>query len=158
MPEREKPLPELRDALRAATAKVEPAHIWAPEGTGSRMEDIWQPLLAIARAAGPVWEQRAVDAINDLRATWEMPEPPAFALLRRVAGAVRLWKDPTISREELWNRLPAAARPKTQPDMTKQLRQAGLKIGTVRRGEDVKRGYRVDVIQEAASKLPVPAE
>jgi hypothetical protein len=121
------------------------------------MEDVWQPLLATARAAGPVWEKRAEDGLNALRAGWERPDPPAFALLRRAAAAVRQWPHPQVFRDELWNRL-GADKPRTGPDQTRMLTAAGLKIQSVRRGEKTGRGYYIEDIQAAAARLPVLAE
>ena len=66
------------------------------------------------------------------------------------------WQHPAIFRGELHNRLNAAGHPiASEKKMVQLLTSAGLKIGSARRGELVKKGYYVERIQEAAERLPV---
>ena len=56
---------ELRRALQGGESGT---YTKAPEGIPSRMEDVWQPMLAVANAAGEAWTNRAVEALVDLSA------------------------------------------------------------------------------------------
>jgi hypothetical protein len=77
-----------------------------PDTLSSRQEDIWEPLLSLARAVGPTWWERASAAaielcrsevalslgeelLNDLRDLWEEHGWPDFVSSRDIIGGPR---------------------------------------------------------------------
>ena len=154
--ERQKPLPPMREELQAAMAGVQRVYTKAPEGTPSRTEDIWQPLLAIARAAGARWTARAVATLEEMNAAVEKSEPVAFRLLHQAAESLGQgkWLETTIGRTELWERLRGeAGLEMTEFGMRDALAKAGVKIGVVKRGGKSVKGYMVRRILNAARRL-----
>jgi hypothetical protein len=90
MPERMKPLPsDFSERLKEWAKPIECIYTEAPEGTDSRTEDLWQPLLAVAKHAGPAWEERAVAAMTIFSDPGEKPEGKEVKLLRRVVTATK---------------------------------------------------------------------
>jgi len=77
-------LPDLRESLIAWTKEIQPTYIQCPDGTESRVEDMWQPLLNIARLGGSKWEQRALEALIDLHNEDDRNVPDEVVLLKRV--------------------------------------------------------------------------
>jgi hypothetical protein len=77
---------QLRDRLVAWIAAVKPtlADAWPtlPDGVEDRSADIWEPLLAIADAAGGSWPQRArVSAVSFVTHFRRTPQSPGIRLL-----------------------------------------------------------------------------
>lgn len=62
------------DHIETLRAGVDPERI--PEELSDRAQDIWEPLLAIADAAGGEWPRRAREAAIELAKTTEADEPP----------------------------------------------------------------------------------
>ena len=154
MAERKLPLPHVRSLLHSALCTVPAVYTKAPAGTPSRMEDIWQPLLAIARVAGPGWKTRAEATMVEMAAALETPEPRAFKLVRQAAEAVAKLEQLNISRADLWKRLGGWEKLHMDEQKMRELLQAGgLKIKTVKIHHKPMRGYAIRDIRNAAARL-----
>lgn len=112
--ERDRQMPErlrsydfeaLRYRLETWAAGVKAGYIKTPKGTPSRIEDIWQPLLAAAAHAGGRWMQRAFEAIAELAGAEEREEAREIRLLRQVMQACRKLPGVGITSPELDQRL-----------------------------------------------------
>ena len=133
--ERDKPLhkSDIRAALKQALATVQRSRIKS-QAKDTRMDDVWQPLLAIANAAGDAWAARAAEALTILSTAWEQPDPPAFRILRKVADVTRegLWPHANIDRKQLFKRAGFTHSPATEKQMVEHLAFYQVRIKTVR--------------------------
>ena len=156
-PKEKLPLPHVRSLLHSALpARFLPYYTKAPAGAPSRMEDIWQPLLAVARVAGPGLEDAGAEAtMVEMAAALEAPEPRAFKLVRTggrgrgQAGAAE--RQPGSSSGSAW-----AAGKSCRMDeqkMRELLQAGGLKIKTVKIHHKPMRGYAIRDIRNAAARL-----
>ena len=152
MRERKKPLSKrrIRDKVRVWLKPLQHAYTKAPKGTPSRTEDIWQPLLAVAKLAGPKWVERAFAAMASLEVPHEAVEPKEVQFLRRVALATRDRKEKGITAVELDRKL--GVENPTQRGIW--MREVGLKSRKRiwRKGEAQVPGYELAAIREAAKR------
>jgi hypothetical protein len=128
-----------------------------PVGIEDRNADLWEPLLAIADAAGGNWPERARDAANQLVGAAKEAEPSLgirlLADLKAVFDTSTLDALPTatiLSRlidlpESPWGDL--RGKPITDRVLANRLRQYGIKSTTIRVGDSTPKGYaRADLI------------
>lgn len=102
MEARMKEPPHLYDAFNGwfdGSWKVQ--YIEAPKGTDSRVEDMWQPLLNVARHAGPAWEKRARDALVELHDEDGPEMTQELRLIKLIYERTRNWKRKDITNAEL---------------------------------------------------------
>lgn len=144
----------LRDML-AAWARAVADRLAAipemPEGVTDRAADIWEPLLAVADAAGGEWPERARAAAVALLAQKREREPSLgirlLADIRSIFEAMQVEALPTATLlEQLW-RLEEApwsnlrGRPLDACELAKRLREYGIAPKTIRVGKTTLRGY-----------------
>ena len=123
-----------------------------PDELDDRAQDIWEPLLAIADAAGGAWPQRAraaALALNDRRA--DSTEPAAIELLADIRrlfeadGQDRMFSTVIVEKlnaldEAQWAGWHRGAGFRTY-DLARLLRDFGVRSKNVRIGDEVKKGY-----------------
>jgi hypothetical protein len=120
-----------------------------PDEVQDRDADIWEPLIAIADAAGHDWPTRARKAAVALIAASKDVEPSLGILLlnhtRTVFGvAEKLTTDVILKRlhelpEAPWNNL--KGKPLDDRGLARRLREYGIKPKTIRMGGATQRGY-----------------
>jgi hypothetical protein len=138
-----------------------------PDGIEDRPADVWEPLIAIGDAAGPVWSDRlrtAAVVLNGQRA--ERDPSLGMQLLRDVRDVFhRLGVDriPSVdlARELVdiegapWSDL--RGKPIDAPGVAKRLRQYQVRPAVHRFGEDTARGYLVEDFYDVWRRyLPPP--
>lgn len=153
--ERGKPLPsDLTERLAGWAAAVQNTSIRAPKGTESRTEDLWQPLLNVARLAGPEWEEKALQAIVAFNDPTARPEGKEVRLLRRVVDAVQGMEGQGIYSTLLDLKLSVAEGAELTPVARGlMLKRVGLeaKSRIWETGKKQAKGYAFDDIQRAAA-------
>jgi len=129
------------------------------QGLNDRANDCWEPLLAIAEAAGGEWPRLARQAAIVLHGLeGEAPSVGAELLadIKEVFDSKRASKvfsaellDALLQDEEApwatWNR----GKPMSPRQLSAKLSDFGIKSTTVRAGFDVKKGYRLDQFADA---------
>jgi hypothetical protein len=159
MPERLKPFDHeafrlrMRRWLRGAKAE----YIKAPKGTDSRTEDIWQPLMVVAKHAGGDWPERARQAMAELQAQQDTKEDETKEqkLLRRVVGVCRGRTGKGIASTELDALI--GVNEDTTPNKVQRgiwLRNLGLKSRnlTWTKGGPQVPGYAFEDVQQVAKR------
>ena len=139
-------LPDLRAKLAAWTKELQPVYIPSPDGIESRVEDMWQPLLNVARFGGPDWEKRALEAIIDIHGDDERSTPEAVDLLKRVHELTCGLAASTISGPDMDKLLGAGL------VYMYEARQRGkllASLGVKTYKSDGQRKYRLEDIKEA---------
>jgi hypothetical protein len=133
---------------RLELSGVEPA---IPDELGDREADGWEPLLAIADAAGESWPARARQAATALHAAAAGDDDSWGITLLGDARSVfseghvdRLWTAPLIDalatiEESPWGDI--RGKPLSPTYMAKLLRPFGIRPRPVRVGTEVQRGY-----------------
>lgn len=162
-------LGEIKDRLAAWAKKnigdlalAEPA---MPPGITDRPADVWEPLLAIADAAGGEWPDRARAACLELNAARAAADPSLgvrlLTDLRDVfANTDRLWTEDVLTilnkmDEAPWGDL--RGKPLDARGLARRLRRYDVRPVDVRIGDTVKKGYRTEDLHDAwARYLPVP--
>lgn len=146
-----------------AVAAARPAII---EGLNDRANDCWEPLLAIAEAAGGAWPHRARSAAIALHGLEEDTPTIGAELLADIRdvfdrlGGDAVFGDTLIAeliRDEdrpwsAWNRVA----PMRRNQMVKKLGEYGITSGTVRVGAATKKGFRRDQFVEAWERYAAP--
>ncbi|QSY50183.1 MULTISPECIES: DUF3631 domain-containing protein [Streptomyces] len=171
----------LRDRLAewAATVHNQIAEAWPemPEGVSDRPADVWEPLLAVADAAGSHWPKRARAACVELiKAAGEGSEASLGVRLltdlrdRVFCGADRM---PTAAILEVllglddapWGDMNDDGKPLTARGLSKLLSQyvrpdnTSIKPRGIRVGSGTPKGYYADDLADAwARYCPPPAE
>ena len=115
-----------------------------PDELGDRAQDNWEPLLAIATCAGPVWLQRATAAALRMSAASESMSSTGNDLLADIKDVFDNMGANKISTVELLERLTGdeekswatynRGKPMTPRQLAKQLEIYGIKSKTVRMG------------------------
>jgi hypothetical protein len=160
----------IRDRLAAwATTVVDRlTDAWPamPEGINDRDADVWEPLLAVADAAGGDWPERARVASVALVALSKR-ETPSLGIrllsdLRHVFGA----NDDYLSTEVIINKLISIdespwsdirGKPLDSRGLSSRLRRYDIKSKVVRIGGSTPRGYaRADFLDAWKRYLPAP--
>lgn len=163
---------ELRDALAAwADTVVETVSAAWPEmpaGIEDRDSDVWEPLLAVADAAGGDWPERARVAAVALVADSKESTPSLgirlLADLREVFGNVDAMGTEDILRElqgldeAPWGEL-VGGKPLNARGLARRLSEYGVKSKTVRIGDATPKGYVREDLWDAWSRyLPSPPQ
>ncbi len=173
---------KLRDRLEAwaATVAEELEDAWPkmPEGVTDRAADVWEPLLAIADAAGGDWPERVrVAAVALVTASAERPATLGIRLLadlrrvflrRDVDGVTvtpaeyerHVFTQTIIDHlcalsESPWADL--RGKPIDANRLSRMLKDYGVRSKTVRVGEDVGRGYSSEDLHDPWGRY-LPAE
>jgi hypothetical protein len=141
------PLPDLRDKLGAWTKEIQPIYIPSPEETESRVEDMWQPLLNVARLGGPEWEKRALGALIDIHSDEDRDDPEAVELLRRVYDLTHGLASDTISGPDLDRLLQGGSIILKSEATQRGSLLVSLGVRTYKSGDQ--RKYRLEDIKEA---------
>ncbi|MCW5634725.1 MAG: DUF3631 domain-containing protein [Rubrivivax sp.] len=135
------------DSVRAAMAEALPT---MPPGVCDRDADVWEPLLAVADAAGGDWPQRARVAAVALVAAAKAGTPSLGVRLladlrtvfgdREVMSTVEILKDLCAIEESPWADLKGKAL--DARGLSNRLKAYGVSPTTVRIGEHTPKGYR----------------
>jgi len=158
---------ELRDQLAAwiSVARADLQDAWPdlPEGIEDRNADVWEPLLAIADAAGGHWPQRARDAalafVADAQTSAGGFGVQLLADLRTVFGIESAMTTEAIIEalcaldESPWNDIRGKAL--DARSLSRRLSKYGIKPKVLRRGDKTHRGYdRADLHDSWLRYLP----
>lgn len=153
------------DTVREAVADAWPT---MPVGIEDRDSDVWEPLLAVADAAGGDWPDRArvaaVTLVSESKASTPSLGVRLLADLRDVFGDRN-----AISTEDILARLQrldeapwgelVAGKPLNARGLARRLGEYGIKSKTVRIGEATHKGYRREDLSDAWSRyLPLPPQ
>jgi hypothetical protein len=140
-----------------------------PDGLSDRAEDVWEPLIAVADAAGGDWPGRARAAAKVLAAEADDSAADESLAMRLLADLRTVFKDvpdgklPTAAvlggllglEESPWNGLGRPPKPLDAAGLARRLRAFGVRPGVVRIGEKTARGYaRQDLEDKWARYLP----
>lgn len=163
---------KLRDRLAAWSRVVEPTigNPWSqmPTGIEDRDADVWEPLLAVADAAGGEWPERARSAAVEL-VGYAKNETPSLGV-RLLADLRTVFHDlDHIASETLVYKLNALeeapwaeisyGKPLNVRGLSQRLRPFGVKPCTIRLGDKTPKGYRrVDLADAWSRYLPSPPE
>lgn len=131
-----------------------------PDALNDRAQDNWEPLLAIAACAGPVWLERATAAALKFSASGESLMSTANELLADIKEVFDGEKVKSVRTVDLLEKLTADAdkgwatynrgKPMTPRQLAKQLAAYGIKPKTVRQGKkDTPKGYEVAQFEDA---------
>lgn len=159
--------PMLWEQLRSRLARfaldncetIERARPTPITGLNDRANDAWEPLLAIAEAAGEHWPKSARNAAITLHGLeGEAPSIGAELLadVKAVFDAKKASKifsadllEALVADEEApwatWNR----GKPISPRQLSAKLADFGIKSGTVRQGFETKKGYSLDQFRDA---------
>jgi Protein of unknown function (DUF3631) len=147
--------------------KLEPP---LPEELDDRAQEICEPLLAVAEAAGGDWPKRARKAVIALAgaSTREDSESLGIRLLRDIRGVFEKRKADQLPTAELLKFLHAAeeapwgslgGEPLDARDLAGMLKPYGIKPGKLRVGDHTPRGYRRANFEDAWTRYaPAPPE
>jgi hypothetical protein len=139
-----------------------------PEGLADRAADVWEPLLAVADAAGGDWPARARVAAVALVAAKAEKEPSLgvrlLADIRAIFDQERREALPTAVLLERLHRIEEApwgdirGKPLDARGLARRLAAYGIRAKTIRVGSDTPRGYERTAFEDAwARYLPTPA-
>lgn len=155
-----------QDALKRAKAILEEWSIDAAETLQTaipdcpvkdRDADVWEPLLAIAELAGDVWAKRARTACEELTSSVETLTPG----MQLLTDLRTVWDGPVMFTADILPALYALPESKwTRTDarsFAAMLRNYDVSPTTVRQGERVAKGYKVEDLQAAWEKFDVTA-
>ena len=130
-----------------------------PDFLSNRAADNWEPLIAIAAAAGGDWLIRANDAAQALTGTSATSDSVGIELLRGIREAFDAEAHDRLPTARLIERLVAddtarwtafsRGRPITSAQIAKLLGRYGITPGTVRIGSTTAKGYRREQFDEA---------
>lgn len=148
-----------------------------PDALGDRAQDSWEPLLAIATAAGPEWLERATRAALTLSVSSEALGSTGNDLLADIRTLLAEWTKPTIPTVELLEKLLGdpdmgwdtynRGKPITPRQLAKLLDAYGIKPKTVRQPKSpihptgsTPKGYEVGDFKDAFTRYlkPEPEE
>lgn len=126
-----------------------------------RAADVWEPLFAIAEVAGGPWPQRVNRACLELNKAEDEKADAGQELLTDIH---RVFGDsPALFTRELLTALYDDADSVWTPELidsrklSKALAEYGIAPTTVRRGEEILKGYKRDAFHAAWSKIGVTA-
>ncbi|HEV2394925.1 MAG TPA: DUF3631 domain-containing protein [Verrucomicrobiae bacterium] len=145
-------------------AKAEPQ---IPKGLTNRAADIWEPLLALADAAGGRWPEMAREAAKGLTARAQGHSPAGSLLLDIFFVFILGHKERVFSRdvvtaltacdERPWAEL-RKGKPITEAWLARQLRPYGITPRTMRIGTEVAKGYVQEEMMETFRRYIPKAE
>jgi len=152
---------------RTIVASVTAAWPTMPAGIEDRDSDIWEPLLAVADAAGGTWPERArVSAVTHV--TDSKAGTPSLGIrlladlkdvfsLREVMSSEEVLSTLHDIDEAPWNEI-ARGKPLNARGLAQRLKQYGVSSRTVRIGATTAKGYRREDLHDAWTRyLPTPA-
>jgi hypothetical protein len=160
----------IRDRLAtwARTMEASLSNAWPvmPEGIVDRDSDVWEPLLAVADAAGGDWPTRArCSAVALVAASRESVPSLGVRLLsdlRTVFGEKSAMATDNILaalnalEEAPWGEI-LKGKPLNALALAQRLRQYGVSSKNVREGERVVKGYTADDLADAWSRYLPPS-
>lgn len=134
-----------------------------PDALDDRAQDNWEPLLAIAACAGPVWVQRATDAALKMSAVNSASSSTGNELLGDIKDVFDGMVVTRIRTVDLLEKLTGdvdkgwatynRGKPMTPRQLAKQLEVYGIKSKTVRMGQrDTPKGYDTAQFADAFSR------
>lgn len=124
-----------------------------------RAADVWEPLFAIAEIAGGPWPQRVTRACLDLTRDPDETADAGQELLRDIHRA--FGNNPALFTRELLLALYEDTQSVWTPELldsrklAKALSEYGITPTTVRRGDEILKGYKADSFREQWTKLGV---
>ena len=138
-----------------------------PNELSDRAQDNWEPLLAIAACAGPLWLQRATDAALNMSAASDAVASTGNELLADIKEVFEAMAATRISTVDLLAKLTddeekswAAynrGKPMTPRQLAKQLEVYGIKSKTVRMGpKSTPKGYEHAQFEDAFRRYLKP--
>lgn len=147
---------------RFAIDNRDAVHIARPteiDGLNDRANDCWEPLLAVAEAAGGDWPRLARLAAVTLHGLEEDAPSIGAELLASIRDAFDSKRSDRLSTADLlevlaeddeapwaaWNR----GKPMTAHQLSKRLSEFGAKSSTIRIGHKTAKGYRLEQFSEA---------
>jgi hypothetical protein len=157
---------QLRDRIAAWAASVAGDIVWPqmPPGIEDRNADVWEPLLAVADAAGGRWPDRSrVSAVTLV--TLSRQANPSLGI-RLLGDVKRVWgSGDSLSTEVILQRLNALDDAPwgdlkggllNDRGLAKFLRQYDVKPRTIRVGESTAKGYRREDLHDPWSRYLEP--
>lgn len=163
---------ELRDVLAEWVSSVrdqlEDAWPDLPPGIVDRAADVWEPLLAVAVAAGGAWPRRAsTTAVEMVTEANDRPATLGVRLLTDLHQVFTEQAEDALSTEVIlgalieldespWGNL--RGHPLDPRGLARRLREYGIKPTTVRVGDRTPKGYRREDLHDAWTRyLPASA-
>jgi hypothetical protein len=142
-----------------AAPKLTGAYPEMPPGITDRPADVWEPLIAVADAAGGDWPKRARAACTEMAAAAETGEASlgvrllgdlaeVFGDAEQLPTAVILERLRNIE-EAPWAALGKLEKPLDARGLASRLRGYGVKSTVIRVGDATPRGYRAEDLQDA---------
>jgi len=155
----------LRERIARWARTAEVAFGGLPPQIQDRDADVWEPLVAVADAAGGEWPQRARVAAVALVADSKEAEPSLgirlLADLKSIFGefdrmATKSILTALVSIEEApWSDL--RGKPLDERGLARRLNAYGIKSANIRIGETIIRGYRKEDMMDAWSRYLPPS-
>lgn len=118
-----------------------------------RLADVWEPLFSIAELAGGPWPQRVNKACQDMNRPADEPQDAQSELLRDILTAFQ--SDRVLFTRELLQRLYDEPESVWTPELidsrklARALSEYGIVPTTVRRGDEILKGYKIEMFTEA---------
>jgi hypothetical protein len=153
---------------RTIVADVRDAWPTMPAGIEDRDSDVWEPLLAVADAAGGTWPDRArVAAVAHVAASKAGTPSLGIRLLADLKDVFSLRE--VMSTEEVltgllaideapWSEI-ARGKPLNARGLAQRLKQYGVSSRNIRVGDSVPKGYRREDLHDAWTRyLSTPAQ
>ncbi len=156
----------MTDWAAEIAVKVTDVYPTLPAGITDRPADVWEPLLAVADAAGGAWPARARQACVELVLAARSTDSGSLGVrlladLRKVFGdAPQMFTETILEQlhkidDAPWDDL--RGKPLDPRGLSNRLRQYGITRTKVRIGDQTRQGYRaVDLHDPWARYLPVP--
>ncbi|MDR3415612.1 MAG: DUF3631 domain-containing protein [Nevskia sp.] len=133
-----------------------------PETLHNRAADNWEPLFAIAHAAGGSWAERVAAAVQSLIGAGHVPDSTGTELLRDIRSAFDAEHCDRLYTTRLIERLIAddaaywaeydRGKPITGPQIAKLLKRYGIAPGTIRTGDGTAKGYKREQFADAFAR------
>jgi hypothetical protein len=126
-----------------------------------RAADVWEPLFAIAEVAGGPWPQRVTRACIEMNRGEDETQDAGQELLTDILTAFQ--SDRALFTRELLERLYADPQSVWTPELldsrklARALSEYGIAPTTVRRGDEILKGYKRETFDRQWSKIGVTA-
>ncbi|WP_432542321.1 DUF3631 domain-containing protein [Kineococcus sp. SYSU DK002] len=159
----------LTDWARAVEPQVTDAWPEMPEGIQDRAADVWEPLLAVADAAGGHWPVDARVAATTMHGEMgERAQTIGITLLIDIKAIFDRLGEQSIFSDVLLDELHHIelsgwddffGKPLDFRTLSKHLKGYGVSPTAIRKGEDVRRGYKREALVDAWSRyLPASSD
>jgi putative DNA primase/helicase len=148
--------------------QLETAAPFMPDGLNDRQEDIWEPLIAIADAAGGDWPRKARDAAKAFAGDRPEDDQTGIELLRDIAKFLEedqgvgpipskdLIANLVAIEESRWSAYGKRGDAITPQQLARLLKPFGVAPRSVRIGEVTAKGYDRDALQEIIGRYLDP--